>query len=376
MKNKKITIIWSVIFFFGIFFFADKNVLAADGGTVYVSVERFTVGQGYVIEPEVMHFKKGDYYSDILCRLLDEKGYKYSVETNTSYGFYFKGIDNADTGVLNIPLCIRNMPGNPPTNTNHKSNPNADTKGLYEYSYSDMSGWYYFVNGKNPGVGMGSRKVQDGEVVRYQFTLYGLGADLGDEQCSNFLQLPNKDNITKNLALMKQALNNRKDAKGEKAYQSAIQIVSNLDSPQESFLQAEKMVSNWLNDYNVKKAQEEAARKKNQQEAAKKAQQAALKKKYTPAKTSLKSVKKLKKNQAKLTWKKVKNATGYDVYQSVKRNGGYKKVKRITKNKSVTYKVGKLKKKKVYYFKIRTYRKAGGVTYYGTYSNVKKIKIK
>ena len=113
---------------------------------------------------------------------------------------------------------------------------------------------------------------------------------------------------------------------------------------------------------------EEAAKKKAQQEA--------LKKKYTPSKTSIKSIKKLKKNQAKLTWKKVKNATGYEVYQSMKKNSGYKKVKTITKNKKVTYKAGKLKKKKTYYFKIRTYRKAGGTTYYGNYSNVKKMKVK
>lgn len=71
-----------------------------------------------------------------------------------------------------------------------------------------------------------------------------------------------------------------------------------------------------------------------------------------------------------------KNATGYEVYQSMKKNSGYKKVKTITKNKTVTYKAGKLKKKKTYYFKIRTYRKAGGTTYYGNYSNVKKMKVK
>ena len=393
MNKKKIAILWSVIFFFGIFLFADKNVMASDGGTIYVSVERFTVGQGYLIEPEVIHFKKGDYYSDIICKLLKEKGYTYSAKMTSMYGFYLEGIDNADTGILNIPQCIQKMPGNPPTNTKHEDNPNADTKGLYQFSYSEQAGWYYFVNGKNPGIGMGNTKVQDGDVVRYQFTLYGLGGDLGDIACPNPLQLPNKDNITKKLALMRQALNEKKDSDGERIYQNAIKIVADLDSTQESFSQAESLVSNWVDDYNAeKKAQEEAkkkaeeakkkaaaeaAKKKAQQEAAKKAaQQAALKKKYTPAKTTLKSVKKSSKNQAKLTWKKVSNATGYEVYQSMKKNSGYKKVKTITKNKTVTYKAGKLKKKKIYYFKIRTYRKVGKVTYYGTYSNVKNIKMK
>lgn len=67
-----------------------------------------------------------------------------------------------------------------------------------------------------------------------------------------------------------------------------------------------------------KKTQDEA--KKKAEEAKKKVQQEALKKKYTPSKTSIKSIKKLKKNQVKLTWKKVKNATGYEVYQSMKKN--------------------------------------------------------
>ena len=115
---------------------------------------------------------------------------------------------------------------------------------------------------------------------------------------------------------------------------------------------------------------------------------------FTVQAATLKKVTKLKKAKAvdgtyfyskkkqydgfyrKISWKKVKNATGYEVYQSMKKNSGYKKVKTITKNKTVTYKAGKLKKKKTYYFKIRTYRKAGGTTYYGNYSNVKKMKVK
>ena len=52
-----------------------------------------------------------------------------------------------------------------------------------------------------------------------------------------------------------------------------------------------------------KKTQDEA-KKKAEEAAKKKAQQEALKKKYTPSKTSIKSIKKLKKNQAKLRGRK------------------------------------------------------------------------
>lgn len=65
-----------------------------------------------------------------------------------------------------------------------------------------LFGWYYFVNNENPGLGMGGVKARDGDVVRYQFTLYGLGADLGDkpnDQTGGIkaLELPNKDSVTK-----------------------------------------------------------------------------------------------------------------------------------------------------------------------------------
>lgn len=117
-------------------------------------------------------------------------------------GFYLAEIDHADSGVLNIPQCISNMSEDAPTNDKHKSNPYKDTQGLGEFSYSNYSGWYYFVNNENPGLGMGGVKARDGDVVRYQFTLYGLGADLGDkpnDQTGGIkaLELPNKDSVTK-----------------------------------------------------------------------------------------------------------------------------------------------------------------------------------
>lgn len=96
--------------------------------------------------------------------------------------------------------------------------------------------------------------------------------------------------------------------------------------------------------------------------------------KYTVAKTTLKKAKKSGK-KVQLTWKKVKTATGYEVYQATKKNGKYKKVKTIKKNKVVTCKTKSLKKK-TYFFKVRTYRKVAGKTYYGAFSNVKKVVVK
>lgn len=96
---------------------------------------------------------------------------------------------------------------------------------------------------------------------------------------------------------------------------------------------------------------------------------------YTVAKTTLKKARKSGK-KVQLTWKKVKAATGYEVYQATKKNGKYKKVKTIKKNKVVTCKTKALKANKKYFFKVRTYRKVAGTTVYGKFSNVKKVVMK
>lgn len=181
---------------------SGKATFVSDkGGIVYASVEKFTVGQGYLIEPTEVSFEAGETYADIIEKLLKANGYTYDAQ-NTGMGFYLAEIDHADSGVLNIPQCISNMSEDAPTNDKHKSNPYKDTQGLGEFSYSNYSGWYYFVNNENPGLGMGGVKASDGDVVRYQFTLYGLGADLGDkpnDQTGGIkaLELPNKDSVTK-----------------------------------------------------------------------------------------------------------------------------------------------------------------------------------
>lgn len=375
----------------------------------------------------------------------------YEIEAlTTSNGWYLSGIKNADDGTTKIPDVIKNMDTQvngediiyPPDDTAK----NVAYPDLSEFSYHRNAGWMYSVNGEFPNVGMAARIPKDGDVIRVQFTVYGLGADLGSQYKDGgvrALNIANKEKLTKKVAQFNEQKGKWLNIySASDRYNYAMEVLEKLDSKQWKVddaleqleqimnknnltiaqieeinkvkqkinaigivdLSKESQIAEARKSYNAltseqkelisadtlkvltdaekkivslkaeKKTQDDA--KKKAEEAKKKAQQEALKKKYTPSKTSIKSIKKLKKNQAKITWKKVKNATGYEVYQSMKKNSGYKKVKTITKNKTVTYKAGKLKKKKTYYFKIRTYRKAGGTTYYGNYSNVKKMKVK
>lgn len=94
----------------------------------------------------------------------------------------------------------------------------------------------------------------------------------------------------------------------------------------------------------------------------------------TSSKTKLTKATALKKS-AKLTWKKISNADGYEITYA--NNKDFKKAKKVTVKKTLTSTtIKKLTSKKTYYFKIRTYKKSGSKKIYSDYSAVKKVKIK
>lgn len=80
-------------------------------------------------------------------------------------------------------------------------------------------------------------------------------------------------------------------------------------------------------------------------------------------------------NSAKVTWNKVKGATGYYVYQSTKKNSGYKKVATVKGAKKTTTTIKNLTLGGKYYFKVKAYAKSGKKTYISAkYSNAMSVK--
>ena len=344
---------------------------AAGTGTIYVSIERFTIGQGYLVEPVTMTFSQGESYAHVIERLAQKYNLKLTADRKPSTGttinyYYLRSIANADKGKLDIPDIIMNMPAmdwkdenvSPPTNTVNDGNDFYPDLG--EFAYGRFSGWYYLVNGNNPGTSFSSLSPTDGDVCRYMFTLYGIGKDVENPE------LPAREAMTKTLALMNSNQSVMKARGWKNAYDKAIQVISDLDSTQAQMDAAYKAlptVSLIQEAIREEAAIREAARKK------------AIIKKYTPAKVTLRSVKAGKK-KAKIKWKKIASATGYQIYYSRKPSSGFKKLKTLRKAKIVTLMKKGLKSKKKYYFKVRAYRKAGGKTYYGPFSKVKGVKIK
>lgn len=95
-----------------------------------------------------------------------------------------------------------------------------------------------------------------------------------------------------------------------------------------------------------------------------------------PSKVSSFKAVRSSKTAAKLTWKKVSKATGYEIYRSTSKSSGFKKIATIKKSATVSYNDKSIKNNKVYYYKIRCYWKSGSQTVYTGYSSTVQIKKK
>lgn len=81
------------------------------------------------------------------------------------------------------------------------------------------------------------------------------------------------------------------------------------------------------------------------------------------------------KKKMKLSWKKVNGVAGYEIYEASRKNGTFKKVKKLGAGKSAfTKKYQKGNKK--YYYKMRSYKIVNGKKIYSSYSPVKSGKVK
>ena len=98
----------------------------------------------------------------------------------------------------------------------------------------------------------------------------------------------------------------------------------------------------------------------------------------TVSKPTLKSVKAIKKgHKIKVSWKKVSNASGYQVcwYKDKKCKKTVAK-KNINNANTTTYSGKGFKKGKKYYVRVRAYKNVNGSKIYGKKSNIKSVKAK
>ena len=80
------------------------------------------------------------------------------------------------------------------------------------------------------------------------------------------------------------------------------------------------------------------------------------------------------KRAAKVKWKRVSGADGYQIQCSAGKN--FKNAKTKTVKNITALKMSKLSGKRTYYVRIRSWKKVGKNVYYSGWSKVKKVKIK
>ena len=96
--------------------------------------------------------------------------------------------------------------------------------------------------------------------------------------------------------------------------------------------------------------------------------------KVVPGKVTALQAKNTTENGIQVSWEKLKNVSGYNVYYSTSSKSGFKSVKVGNTNK---IRINKLTLGKTYYFKVKAYAKVGGKTYTSaSYSNVVSDKVR
>jgi len=202
--------------------------------TVCVAMEKFTLGQGYLIEPTLVKVPKYTPASVVITDLLKEKfpnvSQPYRISGSVTDGFYLSYVYDTDTN-LNVPGYILNALGS------------LDTRGsgslLGEFDYSNTSGWMYCINGTYPSASASSWRLSSKEVMRWQFSLYGHGADIDADNNkwgqSGLKSLADKDALTWRVAELNGMRNKAEvlaTGQNQEKYDTAMAVLEKIDSTQ------------------------------------------------------------------------------------------------------------------------------------------------
>lgn len=205
--------------------------------TVVVAVEKFTIGQGYLVEPTEVTVSKELDTSEILTQVLETAGLGFRNDGQIGSDTYYLSmiIDREGDKTAAFPQIItRYASDNNVRVTNPRRSP-----ALGEFDYTTESGWKYTVNNYMPPVGLGAWVPEDGDVIRVHFTAIAYGGDIGVEEVNHpvFVPVVNADAMTKLLAQVNSA-KNKDELLGyenvKAAYDAAVEAVSNIENTQET----------------------------------------------------------------------------------------------------------------------------------------------
>lgn len=211
-------------------------------GQAVVTVEAFTLGGGYIIEPTYVDIYEGDSTANALVNLLTERGFTYSNTGSIASGFYLSEILGSQLAKIDvtgdsIPDGLKEVLAEKGITVSERTNSNR----LGEFDYTSYSGWMYCQNNVFPNVGFSGNYLADGDVVRVQFTVGGYGADIGGGYAmggvsTDYYPVADKDALTSRIAQInaeiKKNANYLKDNGLQTAYDNAMTALEDLLSSQ------------------------------------------------------------------------------------------------------------------------------------------------
>lgn len=226
-------------------------------GNAVVSVEGFTISQGYLIEPTLVPIYEGENAAIALARLIRESGYDLEYTGDLESNFYISYIvgSNADDPMeATEPLELTDVEIEP--NILVQSPELADMVGfdssmgetgkLGEFCYCFASGWMVCVNGDFLNVGASDCYLSDGDVMRWQFTIdYGMeigGASALGGGMEDLYPVADKDELTRTLAHINSAPNSeqlKSDPDIAAAIEQAHEVLKNIPVDQDTVDQAD-----------------------------------------------------------------------------------------------------------------------------------------
>ena len=216
---------------------------------VVVSMDAQTIGLGYMIKPTIVHTTKYTQASVVITDMIKQNirekygltldgyatyhesepagTYAYMNTGTTRTDFYLAQVYWPNQQNAKIAQYILDVCGDKISETQVEN----DKQGKYlgEFDYYNMSGWMYSISNIGdsklpsfPGVGAAGWRLRDGEVMRWQFTVYGYGSDLNADNsewgsASITGDSGDKTELTYKIAQMREEY---KDASADKTYKS------------------------------------------------------------------------------------------------------------------------------------------------------------
>ncbi|MCR4956425.1 MAG: hypothetical protein K6A30_07050 [Lachnospiraceae bacterium] len=204
---------------------AELMVDASTSQKVTVSVEKFVLGQGYLVSPTTVTVKKGTDVATAVETVLNDNNIKYNVDY--TYGYYLTDMEDKNRGDVTVSTEVQNaIKGIGQTFTTVDATP--DTLGSGDYC--SYAGWMYSVNDDFKDTAMNDTVLSNGDVVRVQFSLTA-GSDVNPNYAYGTPVYPNMPSRTQ-LTKIYGYLNGKKETETEN-YKNGLSVITNLASTKE-----------------------------------------------------------------------------------------------------------------------------------------------